>query len=284
VAIKVFDLDMKCADTSFVTECEVLSRIRHRNLVPILTACSTIDNKGDTFKALIYEFMPNGNLDTWLHNKYLGSSSKYLSLAQRASIAIGIADALAYLHNDCERQIVHCDLKPTNILLDHDMNAYLGDFGIASIIGHSSLDTSMGLKGTIGYIAPEYAQSGQASICGDVYSFGIVLLEMLIGKRPTDPMFENELNIVNFVERNYPDKILDIIDARLHGGHKRYIQANLGEENAAYECLLSLMQVALSCTRLIPRERMNIREVTNKLHSVRTSYTRASKREHAILH
>lgn len=97
-------------------------------------------------------------------------------------------------------------------------------------------------------------------------------------------MFENELNIVNFVERNYPDKILDIIDARLCGEHKCYIQANLGEENAAYGCLLSLMQVALSCTRLIPRERMNIREVTNKLHSVRTSYIRATKREQAMLH
>ncbi|KAM3280428.1 hypothetical protein ACQJBY_047302 [Aegilops geniculata] len=154
VAIKVFNLDMKCADKSFVTECEVLSRIRHRNLVPILTACSTVDNKGDTFKALVYEFMPNGNLDTWLHNKFASSSSKWLSLAQRASIATGMADALAYLHNDCESQIVHCDLKPTNILLDNDMNAYLGDFGIASLVGQSSLATSTGLKGTIGYIPP----------------------------------------------------------------------------------------------------------------------------------
>ncbi|XP_044420011.1 receptor kinase-like protein Xa21 isoform X1 [Triticum aestivum] len=277
VAIKVFDLDMKCADKSFVTECEVLSRIRHRNLVPILTACLTIDNNGDAFKALIYEFMPNGNLDTWLHNIYSGSSSKCLSLAQRASIATNIADALAYLHNDCERQIVHCDLKPTNILLDDDMNAYLGDFGIASLIGHSSLVTSSGLKGTIGYIAPEYAQSGHASIRGDVYSFGIVLLEMLIGKRPTDPMFENELNMVNFVERNYPDKILDIIDVCLRGECKGYIQANIGTENVTYGCLLSLMQVALSCTCQIPGERMNIREATNKLHSIRTSYIRATK-------
>ncbi|XP_037451530.1 probable LRR receptor-like serine/threonine-protein kinase At3g47570 [Triticum dicoccoides] len=203
-------------------------------------------NSGDAVKALVYEFMPNGNLDTWLHNTFSGSSSKCLCLAQRVDIAINIANALAYLHNDCERQIVHCDLKPTNVLLDDDMNAYLGDFGIASLIGHSSLVTSTGLKGTIGYIALEYAQSGQASIHGDVYSFGIVLLEMLIGKRPTDPMFENEINMVNFVERNYPDKIIHIIDARLRGECKGYIQANIGTE------MRHMMPVCHSCKSLFP--------------------------------
>ncbi|XP_044397028.1 receptor kinase-like protein Xa21 [Triticum aestivum] len=105
VAINVFNLDMKCADKSFVTECEVLRSIRHRILVPILTACSTIDNNGDAFKALVYEFMPNGNLDTWLHNRFLGSSAKQLSLAQRASVAVGIADALAYLHHHYQNLI-----------------------------------------------------------------------------------------------------------------------------------------------------------------------------------
>ncbi|XBI43032.1 hypothetical protein VPH35_107855 [Triticum aestivum] len=165
-----------------------------------------------------------------------GSSLNFFSLAQRASIAVGIADALAYLHHDCERQIIHCDLKPTNILLGDDMNAYLGDFGIASLVGHSSSNTSVGLKGTLGYIAPEYAQSGQASIRGDVYSFGIVLLEMLIGRRPTDPLFENDLSMVNFVERNYPEQVLQIIDARLDGECKGYIQENTGTENAAYKC------------------------------------------------
>lgn len=277
VAIKVFDLNLKCADRSFVTECDVLRSIRHRSLLPILTACSTIDNNSETFKALIYEFMPKGNLDTWLHHKISDRSPKCLSLAQRATVVVCVADALAYLHYDCERQIVHCDVKPTNILLDDDMNAYLGDFGIASLVGHSSSNTSVGLKGTIGYIAPEYAQSGQASVHGDVYSFGIVLLEMLIGKRPTDPMFENELNMVNFVERNYPDQILRIIDARLDGERKDYMQTNTGTEDAAYKCVLSLVQVALSCTHVIPRERMNIREVPTKLRSVRTSYIRATK-------
>jgi serine/threonine protein kinase len=170
VAIKVFDLNMKCADKSFETECEVLRSIRHRNLVPILTACSTVDNNGDAFRALIYKFMPKGNLDTWLHSMISGSNSKCLSLAQRASIAVGIADALAYLHHDCKYhdsdiQIVHCDLKPTNILLDNDMNAYLGDFGIARLVGNSSSNTSIGLKGTIGYIAPGMVNSHSSFFC-----------------------------------------------------------------------------------------------------------------------
>jgi len=162
VAIKVFDLGMRFADKSFVLECEVLRSIRHRNLVPILTACSTIDNRGNDFKALVYEFMHNGNLDTWLHQKHGGTDPKLLGLARKISIAVDLADALAYLHHDCGRPIVHCDLKPTNILLDDDMNAYLGDFGIASLVidsrsttvGQFGHNSSVAVTGTIGYIAP----------------------------------------------------------------------------------------------------------------------------------
>jgi len=162
VAIKVFDLEIRRANKSFVSECEVFRNIRHQNLLPILTACSTIDNKGNDFKALIYEFMQNGNLDTWLHPRHACVVPKGLNLVQRISIAVNIADALAYLHHDCGRPIVHCDLKPTNILLDDDMNAYLGDFGIASLIldsrptahEHSCSNSSVALTGTIGYIPP----------------------------------------------------------------------------------------------------------------------------------
>src|SRR5438128_2566440 len=116
--IKVFDLEIRFADKSFVSECEALRTIRHQNLLPILTACSTVDNRGNDFKALVYEFMDNGNLDSWLHQKRGGVAPKLLGLAQRISIAVDVADALAYLHHKCVRYIVHCDLKPTNIFLD----------------------------------------------------------------------------------------------------------------------------------------------------------------------
>jgi len=162
VAIKVFDLETRFTDQSFISECEYLRTIRHQNLLPILNACSTVENNGNDFIALIYEFMPNGKLDTWLHRKRGGVAPKLLGLAQRLSIGVGVADAMVYLYHDCGRPIVHCDLKPTNILLDDDMNAYLGDFGIASLVvdsrsiavGHLGCSSSLAVRGTIGYIAP----------------------------------------------------------------------------------------------------------------------------------
>ncbi|KAG0537946.1 hypothetical protein BDA96_03G192600 [Sorghum bicolor] len=263
---------------------EALRTIRHRNLLPVLTACSTIDNSGNDFKSLIYEFMPNGNLDTWLHQRH-GAAPKFLDLAQRISVGVDVADVLAYLHHDCGMPIVHCDLKPTNILLDDDMNAYLGDFGIANLIvdsrsvavGHSGCTTSLTVTGTIGYIAPEYGQSVHASTCGDVYSFGIVLLEMITGKRPTDSVFEGDLNIANFVERNFPDQVLHTIDAHLPEECKGSNKAIMATENRAYRCVLSLVQVALACTLRLPRERMSMREVAINLHAIRKSYVTTIK-------
>jgi Leucine-rich repeat (LRR) protein len=158
VAVKVFDLAMEGTNGSFISECQALRNIRHRNLVPILTACSTIDNMGNDFKALVYRFMPNGSLDTWLHSPGYGN----LDLSQRLKIIVDIADALRYIHHDCETPIIHCDLKPSNILLDDNMGAHLADFGIARFyletisqtVGDSRSTGTINLKGTIGYISP----------------------------------------------------------------------------------------------------------------------------------
>lgn len=160
VAVKVFDLEMQGAERSFLLECEALRSIQHRNLLPIITACSTVDNNGNVFKALVYEFMPNGNLDTWLHHKGEGKAPRKLGLTQRINVAVDIANALDYLHFDCGRPTVHCDLKPSNILLNDDMTALLADFGIARFYVDSRAAStagsisSIGVKGTIGYIAP----------------------------------------------------------------------------------------------------------------------------------
>ncbi|XP_043725911.1 probable LRR receptor-like serine/threonine-protein kinase At3g47570 [Telopea speciosissima] len=193
VAVKVPSLQNSRVDKSFSAECKALRNIRHRNLVKILSSCSSLDSKGKDFKALVYEFMPNGNLDNWLHLPMEAQyHSRNLSLLQRLNIAIDVASALDYLHYHCHAPIVHCDLKLSNVLLDNDMIAHVSDFGLARLLLEPDDDSSqtqtstIGIKGSIGYVAPEYGMGGRATIQGDVFSYGILLLEMFTRKRPTD--------------------------------------------------------------------------------------------------
>uniref|UniRef100_A0A0D9YUY8 Receptor kinase-like protein Xa21 n=1 Tax=Oryza glumipatula TaxID=40148 RepID=A0A0D9YUY8_9ORYZ len=277
VAVKVFDLEMRGAERSFLLECEALRSIQHRNLLPIITACSTVDSEGNVFKALVYEFMPNGSLDRWLHKEGDGKFSKRLGVTHRINIAVNIADALDYLHHDCGRPTIHCDLKPSNILLDDDMTALLGDFGIARFYADPSTATvgtnsSIGIKGTIGYIAPEYAGGSRASTSGDVYSFGIVLLEMMTAKRPTDTIFKDGLDIVTFVSNNVPHQIHNVIDAHLIEECKDSAEGKTVSEHVVFQSVVSLLEVALSCTGPLPSGRMNMKQVASKLHAIKTSY------------
>ncbi|KAJ6812319.1 putative LRR receptor-like serine/threonine-protein kinase [Iris pallida] len=153
IAVKIFNLQQLGGLKSFVAECDAFRNIRHRNLIKILTACSSVDFKGNDFKAMVFEFKPNGSLESWLHPK--GNDpfkQKTLKLIQRINIAIDVASALEYLHHHCQAPIIHCDLKPSNILLDDDMTALVSDFGLARFINKSttSSTSSFGIKGTIG--------------------------------------------------------------------------------------------------------------------------------------
>jgi Leucine-rich repeat (LRR) protein len=157
VAIKVLNLQKKGAHKSFIAECNAFRNIRHRNLVKIITCCSSVDHKGNDFKAIVYEYMTNGSLEEWLHQN--AEQQKTLKLEERLEIVFGIASALHYLHYECEKPIVHCDLKPSNVLLDDDMVAHVSDFGLARLVstidGNSNNQvSSMGIKGTIGYTPP----------------------------------------------------------------------------------------------------------------------------------
>ena len=160
LAVKVLNLDKKGAAKSFKVECRALRNIRHRNLVKVLTYCSSIDYKGNEFKALVYEFMEKGNLEKWLHSNLVDrENSNNLSILQRLNVAIDVANSLHYLHDLCEIPIIHCDLKPSNVLLNDDMVAHLSDFGLARLFStnHDSSQTqtsTIGIKGTVGYAAP----------------------------------------------------------------------------------------------------------------------------------
>jgi LRR receptor-like serine/threonine-protein kinase EFR len=160
VAVKVLNLEKQGASKSFIAECQALRNIRHRNLVKILTACSSLDFEGRDFKALVYEFMSNGNLDTWLHPEDGLQLHRNLSLLQRMNIAIDVASALLYLHHHCQTPIIHCDLKPSNVLLDDDLTAHISDFGLARLLSESGRQaflnqlSSVGISGTVGYAAP----------------------------------------------------------------------------------------------------------------------------------
>ncbi|TVU26590.1 hypothetical protein EJB05_29144, partial [Eragrostis curvula] len=206
-------------------KCNALRNVRHRNLVPILTVCSTIDSDGNDFKALVYEFMPRGDLHNLLYSTRDSEGSSYvnyISLAQRLSIVVDVADALAYLHHSHHGIIVHCDIKPSNILLDNDMVAHVGDFGLARFKFDSTASSfadsnsiSVAIKGTIGYVAPECAGGGQVSTASDVYSFGVVLLEVFIRRRPTDEMFKDGMSIAKFTEINFPNNVWQIVEPLL---------------------------------------------------------------------
>ncbi|XP_028125260.1 putative receptor-like protein kinase At3g47110 [Camellia sinensis] len=279
VAVKVLNLLRHGASKSFVSECEALRNIRHRNLVKVLTTCSTVDYQGHDFKALIYEFMVNGSLDEWLHpnpNEDLSNEEfKKLNLLQRLNIIIDVACALNYLHNQGQTPIVHCDLKPSNILLNKDMTGHVGDFGLAKFLAdHATHDlstnetSSVGIRGTIGYTAPEYGMGSEVSAYGDIYSFGILMLEMFTGKRPTDEMFKDGLSLHSFVKGALPGSVSEILDPILFQIEGEEEQSFIRSEKFV-ECLSLILEIGVDCSSELSRERTNINDVVAKLHFIK---------------
>ncbi|EOA25230.1 hypothetical protein CARUB_v10018543mg [Capsella rubella] len=274
VAVKVLNLQRHGAMKSFMAECESLKDIRHRNLVKLLTSCSSIDFQGNEFRALVYEFMPNGSLDMWLHPvevEEIRRPSRTLTLLERLNIAIDVASALDYLHVHCHEPIAHCDLKPSNVLLDDDLTAHVSDFGLARILLKFDQESffnqlsSAGVRGTIGYAAPEYGMGRQPSIHGDVYSFGILLLEMFTGKRPTNELFGGNFTLHNYTKSALPEKVLDIVDVSiLHSGLRVGFPVS--------ECLTMVLELGLKCCGESPINRLAMSEAAKELISIRERF------------
>ncbi|XP_048227338.1 probable LRR receptor-like serine/threonine-protein kinase At3g47570 isoform X1 [Ricinus communis] len=265
VAVKVLNMQQRGASSSFMSECQALRSIRHRNLLKLLSVCSSIDYEENDFKALIYEFMVNGSLEKWLHAGE-GTEQRELGnpkLMQRLNIAIDIASAIEYLHNGSSSAIIHGDLKPSNVLLDDEMTAHIGDFGLAKVISSMSIETqphgssSIAIRGSVGYVAPEYGMSDSVSIEGDVYSYGILLLEMFTGKKPTDESFKDDLNLHTFIERSLHDKVMDIVDVRI-----------VSEDDAgrfSKDSIIYALRIGVACSIEQPGDRMKMRDVIKEL-------------------
>ncbi|KAM7514961.1 hypothetical protein LguiA_004544 [Lonicera macranthoides] len=300
VAVKVFDLFCSGGSKSFIAECEALRSIRHRNLVKVITACSSVDHNGNEFKAIVYEFTDNCSLDKWLHPNNPGEEdleetqeeySRKLTLRERLNIAIDVANAVNYLHYDCEAQIIHCNLKPSNVLLGNEMIGHLGDLGLAQLFPReperfpANQASSLGIRGTVGYAAPEYGLGSELSAYGDVYSFGILLLEMVTGKRPTDEMFKDSLNLHEFSKMALTKPLIETIDLILQ--QEEVWENNMDNANTTHnlsdisnhrvqECLLSILRIGIACLEESPRDRLVISDVLAKLHVIRATLLRAS--------
>ncbi|KAK3439110.1 hypothetical protein EUGRSUZ_C03754, partial [Eucalyptus grandis] len=206
IAVKVLNLHIEGALKSFDAECDVFRMIRHRNLIKVISTCTNAN-----LRALVLQYMPCGSLE-----KCLYSYNCNLDLHQRVKIMVDTATAIEYLHHGQPEPIVHCDLNPSNTLLNEDLVAQVCDFGIAKILVENKLETETRTLGTIGYVAP-----GKVSTKGDVYSFGILLLEVITAKKPTAKMFNAEISLRQWVGATIPERVLDIVDSRiLHTKHE----------------------------------------------------------------
>ncbi|XP_058110201.1 L-type lectin-domain containing receptor kinase VIII.1 [Magnolia sinica] len=233
----------------FLSELSIIGSLRHRNLVRLQGWCH---EKGEIL--LVYEFMPNGSLD-----KVLFESRIPLLWAHRRKILMGVASALAYLHQECENQVIHRDVKASNVMLDEWFNAKLGDFGLAKQIEHDKSPDATVTAGTMGYLAPEYLQTGRASEKTDVFSFGAVVLEVACGRRPIEKEVrvggssKGSSNLVEWVWSLHREgRLLEAADMRLEG------QFEEGE-------MTKVLLVGLLCSHPDPLARPTMRNVVQIL-------------------
>ncbi|XVE58649.1 hypothetical protein DITRI_Ditri04bG0185700 [Diplodiscus trichospermus] len=247
IAVKRLKAMSAKAEMEFAVEVEILGRVRHRNLLGLRGFYA-----GGDERLIVYDYMPQHSLTTHLHGQL--AADCLLDWPRRMSIAIGSAEGLAYLHHEANPHIIHRDIKASNVLLDTNFEAKVADFGFAKLIPDGVTHLTTRVKGTLGYLAPEYAMWGKVSESCDVYSFGILLLEIISGKKPLEKLPGGvKRDIVQWVTPYVQKGAFDhIADPRLKG---KFDRAQLK---------LAVM-IALKCTDSNPENRPSMLEVVEWL-------------------
>ncbi|KAJ8536219.1 hypothetical protein K7X08_034620 [Anisodus acutangulus] len=247
IAVKRLKVWSNKAEMEFSVEVEILARVRHKNLLSLRGYCAEGQER-----LIVYDYMPNLSLLSHLHGQH--SAENLLDWKRRMNVAIGSAEGIAYLHHHATPHIIHRDIKASNVLLDSDFQAQVADFGFAKFIPDGATHVTTRVKGTLGYLAPEYAMLGKASESCDVYSFGILLLGLASGKKPIE-----KLNVT--VKRTITDwalpfacegKFSELADPRLNG-------------NYVEEELKRVVLVALVCAQNRPEKRPTMLDVIELL-------------------
>jgi hypothetical protein len=254
VAVKRVSHESKQGMKEFIAEVVSIGRLRHRNLVQLLGYCR---RKGELL--LVYDYMPNGSLDRYLHGH--GEAEPALDWDQRLRIIKGVASGLLYMHEDWEQVVIHRDIKASNVLLDAEMNGRLGDFGLARLYDHGADAPTTHVVGTMGYLAPELVRTGRATTLSDVFAFGAFLLEVACGRRPIE---EDEgegvygdldrFVLADWVLGHWRNgAITGAVDAKLRAGY-----------NAAEADLV--LRLGLTCLHPSPVARPSMRQVVQYLN------------------